>query len=133
MGATLREPPIFFFFNGGNGMKNIKHDDLVKFAGLVAKAWNDPQVLNAYGKDPKAVLTQHGITLPEGVPTPAIPPTPPFDAAGVGAAWKNLSFDNWDVTVHHLPGGSGAPAAKLSVGCLACVACPYSSFSSLSN
>jgi hypothetical protein len=114
-------------------MKNLKHDDLVHFAGLVVKAWNDPQLMAAYAKDPKAVLSQHGVTLPAGVPVPAIPPTPPFDAAGVGASWKNMTFDNWDVTVQGLPGGSGGAAGKLSVGCLACIACPYSCFSSLSN
>jgi hypothetical protein len=117
----------------GTGMKSIKHDDLANFAGLVAKAWSDPQLLAAYAKDPKAVLAQHKVTLPPGVPTPAIPPIPPFDPAGVGAAWKNMTFENWEVTVQHLPGGSGGASAKLGIGCLACIACPYSCFSSISN
>lgn len=111
----------------------VKQSDLANFAQLVTKAWNDPQVMAEYAKDPKGVLAQHGVHLPAGVPTPAIPAIPAFDPAGVGAAWKHLTFDNWDITIHQLPGGSGGTSPKLGIGCLACVACPYSCFSSLSN
>ena len=109
-------------------MKDIKQDDIAKFAGLVTKAWSDPKLAQAYENDPEQVLSAHGITLPAGVPTPVIPARP---AGDLGQAWQNMAFDEWDAKISPLdPNGT---VAGISVSSLACVACPVSSFSSLSN
>lgn len=119
-------------------MKNITQDHLAKFAGLVAKCWNDETLHRSYRADPVKVLAHHGITLPEGVPAPLIPPLPEVGPAtgllAVPLAFRDLTFDNWDLTIQDLPGGTSAGVRpRLGVSSLACAACPVSSFSSLSN
>jgi len=130
-------------------MRRISQDNLARFAGLVAQTWNDPQLRQDYLADPVAVLARHGIQLPAGIPTPQIPPPPVGGIAMAGEAFRYMTFDDWDATVQQLPGatpaggpqaaigpqipgGSGPPTA-LKIVSLACVACPYSCFSSISE
>lgn len=119
-------------------MKNISQDQLAKFAGLVAKCWADESFHRAYRADPVKVLVEHGITLPEGVPAPLIPPLPEVGpVSGVMAvplAFRDLTFENWDLTIRELPGGTSTGITPMiSVSSLACLACPVSCFSSVSN
>ncbi len=60
-------------------MKDIKQEDLAKFSGLVAKVWNDKALAESYKADPEKVLSDFGIALPAGVPTPVIPDRPEGD------------------------------------------------------
>jgi hypothetical protein len=111
-------------------MPQFSHDNLAKFAGVVAKVWNDKNLEKSYHENPGKVLAEHGIKLPEGVPTPVIPPRPTgANSPELGAAFKKQTFENWHVTVDHL---HGQPAG-LSISSLACAACPVSCFSSISN
>src|SRR4051812_19160355 len=106
-------------------MKNITQSDLANFASLVTKAWADPKLAQAYAADPQKVLAQYGISVPAGVPTPVIPEQPQGD---IGQAWQNTSFDNWELTVTPLDPNNPGTDAKVS--CFACIACPWSCFSS---
>lgn len=109
-------------------MKDVSQNDVAKFAGLVTNVWKDPQLAAAYQKDPIGVLGSYGIKLPAGVPAPVIPEQPTGD---LGLAWQNMSFEGWEAKVTPLdPGGT---ITGIAISSLACVACPVSSFSSLSN
>jgi|SRR6266516_7721972 hypothetical protein len=108
-------------------MRNLTDQDLGKFAGLVAAAWNNPDLAQRYHGNPHQVLGEHGIRLPPGVPTPEIPPRP--DGGPQTGGWADLSFDEWDVTIHRGPPNP----ADISISSLGCFACPVSCFSSLSN
>ena len=115
-------------------MQHFSHDNLAKFVGLVAATWNDASLSRSYQANPVKVLADHGITLPQGVPAPVLPGRPSTGLTPeVGAAWKDLTFDNWDLTIQHLPAGKGQASTQLKISSLACIACPYSCFSSLSN
>jgi len=117
-------------------MATFSNADLANFSGLVAKVWNDDDLRQRYEAEPKAVLAEHGITLPEGVPLPLIPPSPAdaTDGSSIGALFSQLPFENWDLTVRQLPEpADGHGPVAISVGCLATGACPVSCFSSLSN
>jgi hypothetical protein len=108
----------------------MDQDHVAKFAGVVARVWADPDAAKKYHADPHAFLGEHGIKLPAGVPAPTIPPGLPKDANF--AAWgREMSFKYWDVKVTDYP--NPPQNSPLSVSSLACVACPYSCFSSLSN
>jgi len=86
--------------------------DRAKFAGLVARAWNDPELAARYGSDSHTVLAENGIVLPAGVDAPAIPTRPEGD----------ISIEELDMV-----------SAGLGVSSLLSAACPVSSFSSISN
>jgi hypothetical protein len=86
--------------------------DRAKFAGLVAKIWNDPELAAQYESDGRAVLAEHGIVYPQDVALPAIPERP-----------------EGDISIEELE----SAAAGISVSSLLCYACPVSSFSSVSN
>jgi hypothetical protein len=107
--------------------------DRANFAGMVAKIWKKPSLRDQYNADPKDFLAQYHITLPDGVPAPTIPDKPAgkFGKSGPGskafAASAESSFDSWDLTIENMGG------TAISVSSLACIACPISSFSSLSN
>lgn len=110
----------------------FNHETLTKFSSLVAQVWSDKNLRAKYDKDPKAVLKAYGVRLPEGVPTPVIPQPPPGGVGPeMGRSWKTLTYESWAVTVDHSV--NGGIAAGISVSSLACIACPVSSFSSLSN
>ena len=109
-------------------MKDISQDEFAKFAHLVTTVWKDPQLAQEYQNDPGKVLGTYGIKLPAGVPAPVIPARPKGD---LGTAWQNQSFDGWEARVTPLdPNGT---VAGIAISSLACIACPVSSFSSLSN
>lgn len=112
-------------------MQNLTSQHLAAFAGLVAAAWNNPELANRYKSNPQQVLREHGIALPDGVPTPQIPARP--GKGPQGGDWADLSFEEWDVTIQRGPGGAATAAPSISVSSLACIACPYSCFSSVSN
>jgi hypothetical protein len=124
-------------------MKKISAEHLANFAGLVAKCWNDQNLHRRYRADPVKVLSEHDIVLPEGVPAPVIPSLPEAGPVtglmAVPYVFNNLTFDNWDVTIQDLSGGTSAgvqsrsAVERLKISTLACVACPYSCFSSISE
>lgn len=107
-------------------MVHISDLDRARFAGLVAKAWADEDLANRFESEPQSVLAEHGIALPKGVPVPVIPPRP--EGIDIGTGWRNVTFEHWDIRIEKLP-----ESPELSVSSLACVACPYSCFSSISN
>ncbi|APR80741.1 Hypothetical protein A7982_06088 [Minicystis rosea] len=109
-------------------MKDISQDEFAKFATLVTTVWKDAKVAQEYQADPARVLSNYGITLPAGVPAPVIPERPKGD---LGTAWQNQSFDGWEARV--LPLDPNGTATGIAISSLACIACPVSSFSSLSN
>ncbi|WP_061300080.1 hypothetical protein [Herbidospora cretacea] len=51
-------------------------EDRKKFARLVAAAWSDDQVNARYEAEPRELLAEYGVVIPEGVPTPPLPPKP---------------------------------------------------------
>jgi hypothetical protein len=111
-------------------MKGITQTDISNFAGLVSKVWNDEKLHQRYLANPTAVLAEYGIKLPKGVPIPVIPQRPARDLREAGMEFKAATFENWEVTITHLPGGG---PQGLTVSSLGCFACPVSCFSSLSN
>ena len=116
-------------------MTQLNQEMLAKFAGLVAKIWNDKTLADGYHKDPHRVLANYGIKLPEGVPVPLIP-EPPTGGVGpeMGRAWKTLTFEDWNISIQNLDKlrrESGPMALKIVS--LGCIACPYSCFSSISE
>lgn len=54
-------------------------EDRKKFAKLIAQAWTDDAVKEQYDSDPRAVLSEHGISYPAGVDVPVLPPKPVGD------------------------------------------------------
>ena len=110
-----------------------KQSDYQNFSDLVTACWKSPTLLKKYNATPAAVLTQYHITLPAGTPAPVIPPKPASSfgkATTSSKAWaktRQASYSNWDVTVTKASGSTAAVAT------LACLGCPISTFSSLSN
>jgi hypothetical protein len=107
----------------------LDDQQLAKFAGVIGRVWADPGSAKRYKADPHAVLAEHGIHLPAGVPAPVVPEHP----AGTNfSQWgRELSFEGWDVKVKHYP--NPEHNSPLRIATLACVACPYSCFSSISE
>ena len=107
--------------------------DFLNFAKLVKAAWAKPSLRTQYMNDPTAVLALYGITLPLGTPPPTIPAKPAtslgYSTTGSKAfrtqAVANVA--NWDLQITNVSG------AGISWSSLACIACPVSCFSSLSN
>jgi hypothetical protein len=112
-------------------MQNLTNQHLAQFAGLVAAAWSNPDLAERYKSNPQQVLGEQGILLPEGVPAPEIPPRPGNGPQDGG--WQDLSFEEWDVTIQRGPTAPGGITPELSISSLACLACPVSCFSSVSN
>jgi hypothetical protein len=132
IGVTALMAPTAAIAGGAQRGRALDPQTVMKFGALVMKCWEDKNVDAAYRKDPKKVLAQYGIQLGRGVPPPVMPRAP---EGGVNPTMgrnliKHLSFEDWDVAVRHL--GEGG-ALGISVSSLACVACPVSSFSSISN
>lgn len=104
--------------------------DYASFAKLVAKCWSSPSELKAYNANPTSVLAQYGITLPAGTAAPTIPGKPKGSLGKEttsSKAWDEAAtanYENWDVTVSAVASGGGHST-------LACIACPWSSFSSM--
>src|SRR5438132_2004160 len=95
-------------------MKNVNQETLARFAGLVAKVWNDKELAKSYKDNPGKVLQDYNIKLPKGVPMPVIPARPRgVGTEALGATFKKLTFESWDLTVHDLKGG-GAQAISVS-------------------
>ena len=71
-------------------------DESRQLAIVFARAWADPALADAYGRDPKAVLSGAGINL-RGREAPEIPPKPdelaaqPMAAMAAGSSASSLS------------------------------------------
>jgi putative thiazole/oxazole-modified microcin (TOMM)-like peptide len=90
----------------------LTDDERAKFAGLVAKIWNDPELAARYDENPRTVLAEHGVVLAEGVPMPAIPERP-----------------EGDISIEELESVGAAGGALSSIGS---VSCPSATFSTIS-
>ncbi|WP_170990853.1 thiocillin family RiPP [Herbidospora galbida] len=51
-------------------------EDRQKFARLIAAAWSDEDVKTRFEAEPRAVLAEYGVVIPEGIPTPPLPARP---------------------------------------------------------
>ena len=106
--------------------------DYQNFARLVKAAWSTPSLRTQYAANPTQVLAQFGITLPAGTPPPTIPAKPAtslgYSTTGSKAFRTKVhsSFESWDLQVTNV-------GTAIAISSLACIACPVSSFSSLSN
>jgi hypothetical protein len=117
----------------GAGTTPWKQADYLNFAKLVNAVWKKPSLRTQYAKDPSGVLKQYNITLPSGTPPPTIPPKP-ASTLGVATAGSKAfgtkstsSVAHWDLHITNVSGPG------ITVSSLACIACPVSSFSCLSN
>ena len=113
-----------------SGKPDISGEDLVKFAKLAAKVWQDPDFRGRYERDPKAVLKEHGITLREGregATFPRIPISPP--QGDTKEILTNVMAEQFGIKIEDLD----PEVLGISVSSLCCVACPVSCFSSVSN
>lgn len=105
--------------------------DFTNFTKLVTACWKSPSTLKAYHQDPQKVLAQYQVHIPQGIPTPIIPPKP---SGSFGKATTESKA--WDKTyVNDLPqwasaitsASSGGTAISLK-GTFSCFACPVSTF-----
>ncbi|WP_066375896.1 hypothetical protein [Herbidospora mongoliensis] len=86
-------------------------EDRKKFARLIAVSWSDGELLARYEAEPRVVLSEYGITYPEGLATPPLPARPRGE---------------FDITEMEFAAGAenGALATISTVGCISpCVAC----------
>jgi hypothetical protein len=103
--------------------------DYLNFAKLTNAVWKKPSLLAQYHNDPTGVMKQFNITLPPGTPPPTIPAKPKTTLGTATPGSKTLRTDAtgsiaaWDIQVTNV---SGAKFATF-----ACIACPWSCFSSL--
>ena len=110
-----------------------KQADYLNFAKLTNAVWKKPSLRAQYAKDPAGVLKQYHITLPAGTPPPTIPAKPASTLGSPTGASKTFntkatsSVAHWDLHITNVSGPG------ISISSLACIACPVSSFSSLSN
>nr|WP_062337248.1 thiocillin family RiPP [Herbidospora sakaeratensis] len=51
-------------------------EDRAKFARLIAAAWADEDVKARFDQEPRELLAEYGVVIPEGVPTPLLPARP---------------------------------------------------------
>jgi hypothetical protein len=118
---------------GADASSPWQQADYMNFARLVNTAWKKPSVRQQYHDDPTGVLKQYNITLPPGTPPPTIPPAPKTALGYSTTGSKTFrtqatgSVAHWDLHITNLSGPG------ISISSLACIACPVSSFSSLSN
>ena len=106
--------------------------DYGNFARLVKAAWGNPSLRTEYANDPTAVLARFGITLPAGTPPPTIP-AKPASSLGLSTTGSKAfrtkavsSFESYDLHITNV-------GTAVAISSLACLACPFSCFSSLSN
>ena len=107
--------------------------DYLNFAKLVTACWKSPSLTKKYHTSPGTVLDTYHIHLPAGTPAPILPAKPAGslgNATTSSKAWEKgnrTSFSNYSLTV------SSTGGTALKFGSFACVACPVSTFSSLSG
>ena len=137
VGGTAAAGAMFFGAMGSGtaeaGTSPWQQADYLNFAKLVNAVWKKPSIRTQYHDDPAKMLLAYGITLPPGTPPPTIP-AKPKTALGYSTTGSKTfktqatsSAANWDLHITNLAGPG------ISISSLACIACPVSSFSSLSN
>jgi hypothetical protein len=105
----------------------FSHENLSNFAGLTAKIWEDPELGKRYERDPRKVLAEHKIIVPNGVPTPLIPKRPQGGIENIHEAWKRNEFTAADLLIKQL--SSGDMKAFNTQSTIGTQGCPLSSFS----
>jgi hypothetical protein len=106
--------------------------DYLNFAKVVNAVWKKPALRQQYQANPTAFLKTYNIALPPGTPPPTIPAAPKtalgYATTGSKAFRTQVVASDVQLDFHVT---NISPSVAVSTLC--CVACPVSSFSSLSN
>jgi hypothetical protein len=94
----------------------MAQDDMkATFAKLVAKSWSDPAFKKRLISDPKAVLRENGIQVPQGTGVKVMESTPQEWVMVIPPAPKSGELSD-----EALRGASGGTDVSLCVACCCC-------------